>query len=197
MTIDTARYNEALAYAAALHRDQRRKGSEIPYISHLMSVSALVMEYGGDGDQAVAGLLHDSMEDQAEANGGAEALGSAIKARFGAEVLRLVLACTDAVTTPKPPWRERKEAYLAHLRHVDNRVALVSCADKLHNARVIVADLRTQGTAVFDRFSSPKAQTLWYYRSLADVFAASHPGPLADELALTVARIRAEARIDN
>lgn len=193
MNIDIARYNEALAFAAALHCDQVRKGAEIPYISHLISVSALVMEYGGDSDQAIAGLLHDAIEDQAEAHGGVDALSRIIESRFGPEVLRIVLACTDAAGTPKPPWLERKEAYLEHLRHADGRVALVSCADKLHNARTILADLRVHGVAIFDRFSSPKTQTLWYYRSLAAVFGASLPGPLADELQRTVMQMHAEA----
>lgn len=191
--IDVTGFNEALHFAAELHRRQVRKGISIPYISHLMSVSALVLEYGGDTEQAIAGLLHDAIEDQSEANGGSEALGRIISDLFGAEVLRIVLACTDATTFPKPPWRERKQAYLEHLRHVDGRVALVSCADKLHNARTLLADLRAHGDAVFGRFSAPKTMTLWYYGALAEAFREHHAGPLADELDRTVDQLQRDA----
>src|SRR6202790_4352965 len=152
-------------YAFALHASQRRKGTTIPYISHLMSVAALVLEHGGDEEQAIAGLLHDAIEDV-----GAEQ-EAVIAGRFGPRVARIVRACTDADTLPKPPWRARKEAYIAHLEHADRDALLVSCADKLHNARAIVGDLRTHGLAVFDRFTGGRAGTIWYYASLAKVFA--------------------------
>lgn len=186
-------YHAALAYTAQLHRTQMRKGSEIPYITHLMSTSSLVIEYGGDQDQAIAGLLHDAIEDQAESRGGVAALSAEISQRFGPEVLRIVMACTDAVTTPKPPWRARKEAYIAHLRKLDARAALVSSADKLHNARSILADFRREGDAVFERFTASKAKTLWYYSELAGVFLDHFPGPLSDEVWRTVESLRHEA----
>jgi hypothetical protein len=123
------RLSEAAGFAFALHANQERKGSGIPYIAHLMSVAALVLEHGGDEEQAIAGLLHDAIEDV-----GAEQ-EAVIARRFGPRVARIVRACTDADTLPKPPWRARKEAYIAHLEHADRDVLLVSCADKLHNAR--------------------------------------------------------------
>ena len=180
------RYYAALQFATGLHGAQTRKGSGIPYLTHLMAVSGLVLEYGGDLDQAIAGLLHDAIEDQAEHNGGVAALSGTIAGRFGPEVLRIVLACTDAVTFPKPPWRERKEAYLQHLAAADARAGLVSAADKLHNARTILSDVRIGGEAVFRRFSVSKRETIWYYDRLAATFITRFPGPLSDELLRTV-----------
>ena len=126
----------ALDYAADAHQTQARKGSTIPYLSHLLGVSSLVIEYGGDEDQAIAGLLHDAIEDCGAKH---EAI---ISDRFGPRVARIVRACTDADSFPKPPWRARKEAYLRHLETADRDALLVSCCDKLHNARTIVTDLR-------------------------------------------------------
>ena len=134
------RYAEAFAYASALHARQVRKGTNVPYLSHLMSVSALVLEDGGDEDEAIAGLLHDAVEDQ----GGRPTLEE-IERRFGEKVARIVLACSDSETEPKPPWRERKERYVAHIRHAEADVRRVSSADKLHNARSILADYRVIG----------------------------------------------------
>jgi (p)ppGpp synthase/HD superfamily hydrolase len=131
-------------------------------------------------EQAIAGLLHDAIEDV-----GAEQ-EAAIAERFGPQVAGIVRACTDADIRPKPPWRARKEAYIAHLEHADHDALLVSCADKLHNARAIVADLRTHGLAVFDRFTAGLAGTIWYYASLAEVFARRLPSPLSAELARAV-----------
>jgi len=159
------RYVDALSFAARLHRDQRRKGSGVPYLSHLLSVSALVLEDGGDEDEAIAALLHDAVEDQ----GGPPTLAS-ISTRFGERVARIVAECTDTDRVPKPPWRERKERYLAHLRQAAADSRRVSAADKLHNARSILADHRAMGDAVFDRFTASKADTLWYYRSLVAAF---------------------------
>lgn len=175
------RYHEAFRFAADLHGRQTRKGVGIPYLTHLMSVSALVLEFGGDEDQAIAGLLHDSIEDQAKAFGGADRLRHEIANRFGGEVLRIVEACTDADVDPKPPWKPRKVAYLRHLASVDTRIALVSCCDKLHNARSVVTDIQLGGQAVFERFSAPKSDTLWYYRALSDCYLRHHtiaPAPV-------------------
>ena len=171
-----ARLSEAAVFAFALHANQKRKGSGIPYIAHLMSVAALVLEHGGDEEQGIAGLLHDAIEDV-----GAEQ-EAVIAGRFGPRVARIVRACIDADTLPKPPWRARKEAYIAHLEHADQDALLISCADKLHNARAIVGDLRTHGLAVFDRFAGGLAGTLWYYASLAEVFSRRLPSPLSAEL---------------
>jgi (p)ppGpp synthase/HD superfamily hydrolase len=181
------RFDDALAFASRLHRGQVRKGSGTPYIAHLMSVSALVLEHGGSEDQAIAGLLHDAAEDQ----GGAETL-EAIRARFGEAVARIVADCTDAWESPKPPWRARKRAYIAALPDKDPASLLVSLADKTHNARAILGDYRELGDALWDRFAGKKDGTLWYYHSLAAAFRQLHPGPLADELARTVAGFAGE-----
>ena len=134
------RFEEALLFAVRLHADQVRKESGIPYSAHLLSVAALVLEYGGDEDMAIAALLHDAIEDQ----GGAPTR-EAIRARFGDRVTAIVDGCTDAEIQPKPPWQARKEAYLAHLPTAPAEVRLVSAADKLHNARSVLADYRQVG----------------------------------------------------
>jgi len=180
----------AFAQAAKWHATQKRKGTVIPYISHLMSVSALVMEYGGEVEQAIAGLLHDAVED-APCREEAERRRTAIKDQFGERVGKIVDGCTDGIpdnTGKKALWRERKEAYLRHLALTDADTLLVSASDKLHNARAILGDLRTIGDAVFSRFhpDAGKAGTLWYYGQLAEIFQTKLPGPLADELTRTV-----------
>jgi len=181
------RLADAAAFAFALHAEQRRKGTTIPYIAHLMSVGALVLEHGGDEEQAIAGLLHDAIEDV-----GAEQ-EDVIAARFGSRVAGIVRACTDADTLPKPPWRERKEAYIAHMERVDEDVLLVSACDKLHNARAIVSDLRTHGPKMFARFTAKQEGTLWYYASLSEVFSRRLPGPLSVELHEAVQEMQALA----
>ena len=173
--MNSHRLVEAFQYAAELHASQRRKGTSIPYISHLMTVAATVIEHGGDEDQAIAALLHDAIEDQPE--DGRTRLQ--IRKRFGDRVLALVEACTDADTHPKPPWRERKEGYLAHLSEAPPEARLISLADKVHNARAILADHREIGDGVWERFTATKGETLWYYRALADAFLKLQPGPLA------------------
>ncbi|HXK34176.1 MAG TPA: HD domain-containing protein [Dehalococcoidia bacterium] len=200
-TLLTKRFDDAFAYAAELHREQKRKGTDIPYVSHLLSVAALVLEHGGDEDEAIAALLHDAAEDQ----GGQEALNQ-IRQRFGPAVADIVAACSDTFETPKPPWTERKEAYIAHVRAASPSTRLVSAADKLHNARTILADLRTHGPDVWRRFTvGDPEQILWYYESLLDAFAgqtAPHPGSaekpgafdaLVRELGFVVRAIRDEA----
>jgi (p)ppGpp synthase/HD superfamily hydrolase len=166
------RFEQALVYASQLHHDQRRKGTDVPYISHLVAVAVLVGEAGGDEDQLVAALLHDAIEDQPERTSYEE-----IRRRFGARVADIVRACSDAESKPKPPWRARKERYLEHLVEVAEEVLLVSCADKLHNARSIVADLRAIGAALWDRFTGGKEGTLWYYARLLEVLRARGAAP--------------------
>lgn len=173
----TSRFEEALSYAFRLHSTQTRKGSGVPYVSHLLAVTALVLEYGGDEDQAIAALLHDAVEDQ----GGLPTLEQ-IRARFGPQVAEIVLACSDSLETPKPPWRERKERYLAHLPTHLPAARLVSLADKVHNARTILADYGRIGPEIWERFKGGKDGTLWYYRELARVFRATGSEPLIDEL---------------
>jgi GTP pyrophosphokinase len=163
------RFDEALAYASRLHRGQRRKGTSIPYVAHLLSVSGLALEHGAGEDEAIAALLHDALEDQARS--GATELE--IRHQFGQTVLHIVKGCTDSEAeagAEKPPWRERKEAYVKHIAGADASTRLVSASDKLHNARAIVADLRVQGEALWPRFSGGKAGSLWYYRALVVAF---------------------------
>ncbi|MGM0576001.1 MAG: HD domain-containing protein [Myxococcota bacterium] len=179
------RFNEALSYAADLHAHQTRKGSDIPYVSHLMSVASLVLEHGGDEEQAIAALLHDAAEDQ----GGLETLRD-IERRFGVRVARIVDACSDSHGEPRPPWRERKEHYLRHLREeVPQDALLVSMADKLHNARSILLDFRRHGDGLWSRFTADRDGVLWYYRSLVETYADRVRSPLLDELERTLSEI--------
>jgi (p)ppGpp synthase/HD superfamily hydrolase len=167
------RYAEALAWARELHQAQIRKGSGTPYLAHLLSVSALVLEHGGDEDQAIAGLLHDAVEDC----GGAPILAE-IERRFGSRVASIVAACTDATVVPKPPWRARKEAYLRHLAdEVETEALLVSVADKLHNARAILEDYRVIGPELWPRFRGGRDGTLWYYDRLRAIYASRPDAP--------------------
>ena len=179
-----SRLSEAATLAFRIHADQRRKGTDIPYLSHLLGVASLVLEHGGDEDQGCAALLHDAIED-----GGAE-WEPIIADRFGPRVASIVRGCTDADEQPKPPWRARKQAYLNHLEMAGEEILLVSAADKLHNARAIVSDLRTHGSAVFDRFNAGRDGTLWYYHALAVIFSRRLPGPLSRDLADAVAQMR-------
>jgi GTP pyrophosphokinase len=192
MTIEqpNGRLASAMSYAALIHGSQKRKGTTIPYVSHLMSVSALVMEFGGDEDLAIAGLLHDALEDC-----GAEH-EKVIRDNWGERVARIVRDCTDGVpnaTGEKANWHDRKKAYLEHLRAVDSDTLLVSACDKLHNARAIVADLRA-GHDVFSRFKAGREGTLWYYGELVKVFQnrSGPEAPVVKELSIAV-REMAEA----
>jgi (p)ppGpp synthase/HD superfamily hydrolase len=177
----TDRFDEAFQYAHQLHRTQTRKGTAIPYISHLMAVAALVVEHGGNEDQAIAALLHDAAED----HGGAERLAE-IRKKFGNTVANIVADCTDAWVEPKPPWRPRKEAYLATLRDKPAQSLLVSLADKTHNAEAILFDYRALGDRLWKRFNGGADGTRWYYSALAEMFSNAMPGRLADRLSRTV-----------
>jgi (p)ppGpp synthase/HD superfamily hydrolase len=187
----SVRFEEALILAVRWHAGQMRKETTIPYIAHLLGVASIVLEQGADEDEAIAALLHDAVEDQ----GGAVALGE-IRRRFGDGVAEIVAGCTDAWTTPKPPWRERKEAYIAHLRQASASVRLVSAADKLHNARAILADYRALGEALWGRFNGGKAGTLWYYRALVETLRATDSTPLVEELDRVVSEIEHLARTE-
>ncbi len=180
----TARFQDALVYAAQLHARQVRKGSKTPYVAHLLGVTALVLEAGGDEDQAIAALLHDAVEDQ----GGLKTL-EAIRSRFGERVARIVDGCSDSRQTPKPPWRQRKEEYISHLPFVSSDVRLVSLADKVHNARAILEDLRQRGNRTWSKFNGGKEGTLWYYRALVEVYEATGSDPLTGELARLVSEM--------
>jgi (p)ppGpp synthase/HD superfamily hydrolase len=174
----TDRFAQAFAFASVVHASQTRKGMATPYLSHLMGVASLVLEHGADEDTAIAALLHDAPEDQ-----GGYAMLAQIKARFGDRVAHIVQGCTDTFERKKPAWRKRKENYIAHLEQADGATCLVSVADKLHNARSILHDLRHTGVEVFERFSATQEQTGWYYGSLARVFHRRLAGEEAEALA--------------
>lgn len=192
--LDATRFAGALRDAVDLHRGQVRKGTGIPYIAHLLAVTAIVLEHGADEDEAIAAMLHDSLEDAGPVYpGGPDALRHTIAERYGPRVLEIVEACTDTVTLPKPPWRPRKEAYLAHLRTATPSALLVSCADKLHNARAILSDYRLSGNQLWERFTGGRDGTLWYYRALVETFrnAPATPSKLLDELDRVVSGLEA------
>ena len=183
------KFEDALVYAARLHRDQSRKGSGIPYITHLLAVAAIVGENGGTEKEAIAALLHDAPEDM----GGMERLEE-IRQSFGDDVAEIVAGCTDTYEDPKPAWRPRKEAYIAHVATAPPSVRLVSAADKLHNARSILADLRSLGEELWDRFTGGKEGTLWYYRALTEAYKRAGANAIVEELDRVVREIEALAR---
>jgi (p)ppGpp synthase/HD superfamily hydrolase len=170
-------FSAALAFANDLHHGHVRKGTEIPFVSHLMAVAAIVLEHGGSEDEAIAALLHDAVEDR----GGAPVL-KRIRRRFGDTVADIVQGCSDSEEFPKPPWKERKLRYIEHVRTASPSVRLVSAADKLHNARCILADYRVLGDDLWQRFNAGKEDALWYYRSLVQAFGEAGGGPLIEEL---------------
>jgi (p)ppGpp synthase/HD superfamily hydrolase len=173
MTQLTERFDRALLYAADLHRSQRRKATEIPYITHLLTVASLVLEDGGSEDEAIAALLHDGPEDQ-----GGEAVLTEIRARFGEAIADLVADLSDSMVATgdaKPPWRERKLAYLERLGAASASVLKVSIADKLHNARTILTDLRAEGPTLWDRFNAGPDEQAWYFWALLDLFERRLP----------------------
>jgi len=178
------RFTEALAWAAELHRHQVRKGSDVPYLAHLLSVAALVLEHGGDEDLAIAAVLHDAVKDQ-----GGQPVLDEIAQRFGARVADIVLGVSDSMTAKgalKAPWRDRKEKYLVHFAEASADVRLVSMADKLHNARSTVNDLRRDGATTWDKFNATREDTLWFYRRFADLARGLDRRAIVDELDLVV-----------
>jgi (p)ppGpp synthase/HD superfamily hydrolase len=183
----TKRFEDALIFALAAHAGHFRKGTEIPYASHLLAVASIVMDYGGNEEEAVAALLHDSVEDC-----GIDP--EQIRARFGDEVANIVVACSDSLEKNpdnKKRWRPRKEAYLEHLKTAPPPVLLVSAADKLHNVRSIVKDLTQIGHRVWARFKGDKDGSLWYYETLVEIFKArGEHRTLVDELACAVAELQ-------
>lgn len=178
------KFIKALEYAARVHARQIRKKTERPYIGHLLGVSSIVIEYGGDEEMAIAALLHDAVEDQ----GGLPRLRE-IRRKFGKRVAHIVDGCTDAYVEPKPPWLERKRAYVRRVGSESEDVRLVSAADKFSNVRETVHDLRVQGEVVFERFAGKKEGTLWYYRALVEEFRKAGSNPLIEELDRAVAEL--------
>jgi len=181
------RFLEAFSFAAEKHAGQTRKASTIPYIAHLMGVASLVLEFGGDEDMAIAALLHDVVEDC-----GGEAMLEEVRLRFGNRVAKIVDGCTDAYSVPKPPWRERKEDYLRHLKTADADTQLVSAADKLNNVRSIISDHCDVGEKIWARFNGGREGTLWYYRALLNEFACN-PNRLVREFEIAVRELEALA----
>jgi (p)ppGpp synthase/HD superfamily hydrolase len=183
-----SRFHRAFLFAAEKHAGQARKASTIPYIAHLMGVASLVLEFGGDEDLAIAALLHDVVEDC----GGIPMLKE-VRRRFGSRVAKIVDGCTDSNNNPKPPWRERKETYLKHLKKADTGTRLVSAADKLNNVRSILSDHRDVGEAIWDRFNGGRDGTLWYYRALLDEFLRRKPNRLTKELEIAIRELESRA----
>jgi (p)ppGpp synthase/HD superfamily hydrolase len=182
-----------LHFASGLHHQQTRKGGSIPYIAHLMSVCALVLEAGGDEDQAIAALLHDAVEDQ----GGRPTAGT-IRHMFGDRVANTVESCSDSMETNPDenlPWRSRKDKYLEHLRTANADALMVSAADKLHNARAVLADYRELGGGLWSRFNAPKEDQLWFYGQMIKTLQqTAAPKPLVDELSLVVGELERLAK---
>jgi (p)ppGpp synthase/HD superfamily hydrolase len=180
----SARFQEALTFAARLHAEQLRKGTSIPYVAHLLAVSSIALQHGADEDEAIAALLHDAIEDQ----GGAETREE-IRRRFGDRVVAIVDGCTDSDLTPKPPWKQRKQAYITHIATASPSVRLISASDKLDNARAILADYRSVGESLWTRFHGGRDGTLWYYRSLVEMFRRAGSNALVEELDRVVIEI--------
>lgn len=184
------RFTDALAFAERLHRSQKRKGNDIPYVAHLLAVCATVLEHGGDEDTAIAALLHDAVEDQ----GGLKTL-EAIRARYGERVANIVSGCTDSVA-PNPaikaPWRERKVSHINHLRSATSDVALVTAADKLHNLNAQIRDVRRQGATTMARFNASPEDIIWYNLEIASAISAHRdviPYLEMEEATATLARL--------
>lgn len=184
------RFQNAFFMAFSLHREQLRKASQTPYITHLMTVSALVLENGGSEDQAIAALLHDAVEDA----GGKDTLNK-IREEFGDTVAELVDGCTDSYTHPKSDWEQRKVDYLEKLRNASDEVKLISLADKVHNARSILNDLHLRGESTWDKFQGKKTGTLMYYFALAKIFDDAPYPTLKNELRNLVDEIQTLANL--
>jgi GTP pyrophosphokinase len=185
-----SRFEEALSYAARAHWRQVRKAGDVPYVAHLLAVASLVLEHGGGEDAAIAALLHDAVEDT-----GGPPRREDIRVRFGDDVVRIVDACSDNEGEPKPPWRERKDRYLAHLAaETDPQARLVTACDKLHNARAVLADYVARGPALWQRFNGGREGTIWYYRSIADEIARGGPHALGAELGRVVDALEERVR---
>jgi (p)ppGpp synthase/HD superfamily hydrolase len=177
-------FEKALTYATRIHGGQLRKKTRIPYIAHIIGVAAIAMEYGANETEAIAALLHDAVEDC----GGAKRLRD-IERKFGKKVARIVDGCTDTDRTPKPPWLERKKAYIAHVRHAPMPTKLVSASDKLHNVRAILMDYRKEGERLWSRFNAGKHGAPWYYRSLETASPGKRIEPLVQELNRTLTQL--------
>jgi (p)ppGpp synthase/HD superfamily hydrolase len=184
----SSRFTDALCYAAALHMEQRRKVAGEPYVAHLLAVAALVLEYGGSEEEAIAALLHDAVEDQ----GGMATLAE-IRGRFGDAVAEIVLGCSDTAESPKPPWRERKQSHIDRLASESAAIRLVVAADKLHNVRSLLREHRRRGESLWTSFHGGREGTLWYYRAVTDALKLVGPSPIVEDLDRAVAELIAVA----
>ena len=173
----TSRFTDAFAFAFEVHREQTKKGGTVPYISHLLEVAALVLAYGGNEDEAIAALLHDAVEDHPDV-----ASFETISKRFGGQVAAIVESCSDTTVIPKPPWKPRKEKYIAHLGSADESVLMVAAADKLANARAVMKDYQVVGDDVWNRFNAGKDDQFWYYRTVTNALAERARNGRAREL---------------
>jgi (p)ppGpp synthase/HD superfamily hydrolase len=178
------RLHRAFGYAARKHEGQTRKQTAVPYLSHLMAVTSLVLEAGGDEEMAMAALLHDVVEDC----GGMPRLRE-IHRMFGPRVAKMVEGCTDSFVNPKLPWTVRKGDYLKKLKHKNAETRLVSACDKLHNVRTVISDYRKDGESIWQRFNGGRDGTLWYYRALSDEFQRRKANRITQELAIAVAEL--------
>ena len=183
----TDRFSSAVTLALDLHRSQKRKLSGTPFVAHLLRVAGTVLEHGADEDTAIAAVLHDAIEDQ----GGPKAR-EVIRTRFGERVAGIVDECSDTDETPKPPWRERKERYLAHLAEASPSARLISTADKLDNVRSLLGAYRQAGDAIWEHFRGGKDGTLWYFRSVCRILKETGPQSLTDELTRAVEELASE-----
>lgn len=182
----TDKFTHALTYSVKKHQNQLRKGTDIPYVSHLLAVAGLVLEYGGDEEEAIAALLHDAPEDQ-------QVPIEEINEIFGNRVAGIVAECSDTFEEPKPPWRERKEKYIKNIPNKSQSAILVSLADKLHNSRALLMDYRLVGEDLWDRFNGKKEGTLWYYRSMVEAFKHLTDSPILSEFEKVVTELESLA----
>jgi (p)ppGpp synthase/HD superfamily hydrolase len=181
------KFEAALIYATRLHAEQTRKISGVPYITHLLSVAALVLEAGGSEDEAIAALLHDSIEDQ-----GGKPTREDVRKHFGDRVVEIIDGCTEWDSLPKPPWQERKNRYLENLRHASASVRRVSLADKLHNARSLLIDSQIYGDTVWTHLKIGRERTLWFYQSLIQVYRETGSDWMTEELERIVSKLSEE-----
>jgi (p)ppGpp synthase/HD superfamily hydrolase len=180
------RFVVAVELANELHGDQIRKGTKVPYISHPLIVSGIVLQHGGGEDEAIAALLHDTVEDC-----GGKPVMVRIRKRFGDNIADLVDGCSETDIQPKPPWRERKDGYIESIKSANPSVRLISCADKIHNASSIISEYRKVGERVWDRFKANKTETLWFYTSIINAMRASGENrPILDELVIVVEELK-------
>jgi (p)ppGpp synthase/HD superfamily hydrolase len=184
----TGRFDEALLYASRTHAGQLRKNTRIPYLAHLLGTANIAITFGADEDEAIAALLHDAIEDQGIAH-------AELAERFGTRVANIVRGCSDSEQREKPPWRERKERFVARLARAPRSVRLVCAADKLDNARALLAEHRAHGERIWRRFNGGREGTLWYYRAVADALRAREQTPLVAEFDAVVGELERLAAV--